>query len=66
MWKQVPADKRTESATRAVRRVIADLTPTKPAEVKPPARRQGPTMPQSAPGYQPPGRDRGRESGMGL
>jgi hypothetical protein len=65
-WDQTPQAKRTESATNAFRRLVADLTPTKPAEAKPPSRRQGPAMPPPAPGYQPPGRDRGRDSGMGL
>lgn len=66
MWEQVSADKRTESATRAFRRLVADLTPTKPAEVKPPARRPGPTMSPPAQGYRPPRPGRGRDSGMGL
>jgi hypothetical protein len=65
MWKQVPVDKRTESATRAVRRVIADLTPTKPADVPIPKRRSIPAMPPPAQGYQQPGRDQDRDSGLG-
>ncbi|WP_301851136.1 relaxase/mobilization nuclease domain-containing protein [Rhodococcus pyridinivorans] len=65
MWKQVPADKRTESATKAFRRAVADLTPTKPAEVPAPKRPSRPATPPTQ-GYRPPDQGRTRDGGMSL
>ncbi|MDH6171027.1 hypothetical protein M2284_005334 [Rhodococcus sp. LBL1] len=66
IWGRLPQEQRTEQAGKTIRRAAADLTPTKPAEVKPPARRQGPATPPPTQGYRPPRHDRGRDSGMGL
>ncbi|MFZ2530017.1 MAG: relaxase/mobilization nuclease domain-containing protein [Rhodococcus sp. (in: high G+C Gram-positive bacteria)] len=66
LWKQTPPDKRTEQAAKTIRRAAADLTPTTPAEVKPPARRSaGPTA-QLPPGNRTPDQGRTRDDGMSL
>ncbi|NKW34916.1 relaxase/mobilization nuclease domain-containing protein [Rhodococcus hoagii] len=65
MWVRMPQEQRTEQAGKTIRRAVADLTPTRTAEVKPPARRQSPVMPPSSPGYQKPGRDHDRDPGLG-
>ena len=64
-WDRTPQAKRTESATKGFRRLVADLTPTKPADVPTPKRRSSPAMPPPAQGYQPPRRDQDRGHGLG-
>ncbi|MGH3799386.1 MAG: relaxase/mobilization nuclease domain-containing protein [Pseudonocardiaceae bacterium] len=64
-WDRTPQEKRTEQATKAFRRVVADLTPTTAADVPAPKR------PGSVPTVRPqvprlPDRGRGRGSGPNL
>lgn len=48
LWKQTPPGERTEQAAKTIRRAVADLTPTKPADVPTPKRPGSPAVPPQA------------------
>jgi hypothetical protein len=64
IWKRMPPGERTETAAKTIRRAVADLTPTKPADVPTPKRPGSPAvLPQAA---RLPDQVRGRDRGPSL
>nr|WP_176451390.1 relaxase/mobilization nuclease domain-containing protein [Rhodococcus rhodochrous] len=60
LWKQTPPGERTEQAAKTIRRAVADLTPTKPADVPTPKRPGSPVVPPQAARFPDQVRDRDR------
>lgn len=66
MWERRPQDQRTDRVAKVVRGAVADLTPTKPADVPVPKRSVRHSGQSFGSGHELPDYGRGRDTGMGL